>query len=176
MSAYSLINACKIEGVTSASVREIIGAHAALGRKVSSSSIIQLSLESPIKSAPRSPGEYLTRVLAKLSMNAELCQGLRLEGVPQTPYFNSLRETAAELLRRVKKAEMTGKRPCALAASAVYSAELVLSSAGSRRKRLTQRDLAEGGDTAEYTIREQVAEIFLPAVEEVTREMRTLSP
>ena len=164
LSAYSLINACKVEGVTSASVSEIIEAHAALGRKVSSSSIIQLSLESPFKSAPRGPEDYIVRVLARLSRNGKVCQELKRKGIAQTPYFNSLRETAAELLLGVKKAEMTGKRPCALAASAVYSAELVLASRESRGRLLTQRDLAQCGDAAEYTIRAQVAEIFMPVV------------
>ena len=167
VSAYALISACKVEGVNSASVREIIGAHVALGRRVSSSSIIQLSLESPVRTFARRPQEYLSRVMARLSLSRELSEKLRSERVSETVFFHLLRETALEILRCTSAVEMTGKRPCALAASAVYSAELVLSRCESRKKRLTQRELAECGDTAEYTIREQCARIFAPSVEKV---------
>jgi len=165
VSAYSLVAACKIEGATSANVREIVAAHQALGRNVSSSSIIQLMLESPFKTKPRSPEDYLGRILAKLSMNQGLCAKLREERTPLTSYLGSLRETASELLRSVKKVDLIGKRPCALAASAVYSAEIVLSARGSRKRRITQKTAAECSDAAEYTIREQCATLFMPAAE-----------
>ena len=177
VSAYSLIAACKIEGVTSVSVREVIGAHVSLGRKVSSSSVIQLALESPVKTFARRPEEYLTHVLARLSLNWRLCESLRVEGVSQTCFFNSLRETAREILRLADEGTMAGRRPCALAASAIYSAEMANAICESRRKRVTQRDLAECGDAAEYTIREQCARIFTPAVQMLlTRRSRTLLP
>ena len=175
VSAYALISACKVEGVNSASVREIIGAHVALGRMVSSSSIIQLALESPVRTFARPPQEYLSRVMARLSLIRELSEKLRSERVSETVFFHLLRETALEILRCTSAVEMTGKRPCALAASAVYSAELVLSRCESRKKRLTQRELAECGDTAEYTIREQCARIFADSVEKVATR-RTQSP
>lgn len=177
VSAYSLISACKLEGVTAVSVMEIIGAHAALGRRVTSSSIIQLTLESPIRTFARSPEEYLARVLARLSMNRNLSASLVDEGVSQTGFFNSLREMAREVLKSVDAEAKAGRRPGALAASAVYSAEMVLSTCESRRRRITQRDLAECGDTAEYTIREQCARIFMPAVETLVAQRRqTLQP
>ncbi len=177
VSAYSLISACKVEGVTAVSIVEIMGAHAALGRRVTLSSIIQLTLESPIKTFARTPEEYLSRVLARLSMNRGLNELLVKEGVSQARYFNSLRETAMEVLRFVDEEARAGRRPGALAASAVYSAEMVLSLAESRRRRITQRDLAECGDTAEYTIREQCARIFMPFVERlVARRQQTLPP
>lgn len=177
VSAYSLIAACKVEGATSVSVMEIIGAHAALGRRVTSSSIIQLTLESPIKTFARCPEDYLSRVLARLSMNRGLKDDLASEGVSQTIFFNSLRETAREVLTLVDEEARAGRRPGALAASAIYSAEMVLSFCESRRRRITQRDLAECGDTAEYTIREQCARIFMPAVERlVVRRMQSLPP
>jgi len=175
VSAYSLIVACKIEGVTSANVRDIVTAHRALGRNVSSSSIIQQMLESPFKTSPRSPEDYLGRVIAKLSMSQNLSLKLREERVSPVSYLNSLRETAAELLLAVRKSDMTGKRPCALAASAVYSAEAVLSIAGSRRRRLTQKEVAECSDAAEYTIREQCASLFMPLLEQVVAR-RSRSP
>jgi len=164
LSAFSLVTACKVEGVTSVSVREIISAHVALGRRVNSSSFIQLALESPIKILPRRPEDYISRVLARLSWDQRLSERLRSERAQQTNYFKELRETAKELLSEVKPEELSGRRPCALAAAAIYSAEVALASKESRMKRLTQRLLAECGDSAEYTIREQCAGIFSPAV------------
>ena len=169
VSAYALISACKLERVTSVSVREIVEAHAALGRQVTSSSIIKLTLESPIKTYARSAEEYLTRVVARLTMNRKLQEQLATDGVRQTEYANSLRDTASELLRSVSQESRAGRRPCALAGSAVYSAEAVMSRVESRKRRLTQRELAECCDTAEYTVREQCASIFALAAEELVR-------
>jgi transcription initiation factor TFIIIB Brf1 subunit/transcription initiation factor TFIIB len=169
VSAYALIAACKLEFVTSVSVREIVEAHVALGRQVSSSSIIKLTLDSPIKTYARRPEDYLTRIVARLNMNRKLLEQLAKDGVRQTEYANCLRETASELLESISQDSRAGRRPCALAGSAVYSAELVISRVESRKRRLTQRELAECGDTAEYTVREQCANVFAPAVEELVR-------
>jgi transcription initiation factor TFIIIB Brf1 subunit/transcription initiation factor TFIIB len=175
LSAFSLAAACRVEGVTSVSVREIISAHAALGRRVNSSSYIQLALESPIKILPRRSEDYISRVLARLSWNRQLSERLRSEGAPQAGYFKALRETAKDVISQVKPDELEGRRPCALAAAAIYSAEVVLSSRDSRGKRLTQRIVAECGDAAEYTIREQCASIFAPAVATlIARKQRPL--
>jgi transcription initiation factor TFIIIB Brf1 subunit/transcription initiation factor TFIIB len=177
VSAYSLIAACKIEGITSVNVREVIEAHAVLGKRVSASSIIQLTLESPIRTYARRPEEYLSRVLAHLSSNMRLMETLSSEGVPKAVYFNSLREIAIEILSTVDEGKAAGRRPCALAASAVYSAEMVKSVVESRRKRFSQREIAECGDTAEYTIREQCAEVFTPAAKVmVSQRMPMLLP
>jgi transcription initiation factor TFIIIB Brf1 subunit/transcription initiation factor TFIIB len=151
------------------SVREIIRAHSDLGKRVSASSFIQLSLESPIRTVARTPTDYLSRVLARLSTSDEFQRKVGCDGVSQTGYSNSLRETAKELLKGVGAEETAGRRPCTLAASAVYSAETVLAQKEHRKKRLTQRLIAECGDAAEYTIREQCARIFVPAVERNTR-------
>jgi len=175
LSAFSLVTACRVMGVTSVSVREIISAHAALGRRVNSSSFIQLALESPIRILPRRPEDYISRVLARLSWNQRLSDKLRSEGASQTIYFNALRETAKELLSEARPEELSGRRPCALAAAAIYSSEVALANKESRGRRLTQRLLAECGDAAEYTIREQCASIFTPAATSfMTRNRRTL--
>jgi len=175
LSAFSLVTACRLEGVTSVSVREIISAHAALGRRVNTSSFIQLALESPIKIVPRRPEDYISRVLARMSSNRRLAEKLRSEGASQTSYFNALRETAKELLSAARPDELSGRRPCTLAAAAVYSAEIELASRESRGKRLTQKLLAECGDAAEYTIREQCACIFTPiATSFIARKQRVL--
>jgi transcription initiation factor TFIIIB Brf1 subunit/transcription initiation factor TFIIB len=173
VSAYSLIAACKIEGITSASVREVITAHADLGRCIRSSSVIQLALESPIRTTPRSPEEYLTRILARLSKNNSLCARLKLNGVSQTVFFKQLRENASKILREIDDDARAGRRPCGLAASSVYSAEMLLAVTEGRRRRITQREVASCGDAAEYTIRGQCAQIFKPAVERLLAEKKS---
>jgi len=167
VSAYSLIAACKVSGATSTSVREVIGAHAAMGRKVTSSSIIQLMLSSPVRTYARAPEEYLGKVLAQLSMNPHLEERASAARVHLAEYLQRLRDTAIEVLGMLGEEARAGRRPGALAASAVYSAETVLSRCQGRRRWVTQRELAECGETAEYTIREQCAGLFLGAVEAV---------
>ena len=176
VSAYSVIVACKVESVTSVSVREIVDAHTALGRRVRVSSIIQLSLMSSIKTVPRRPEEYVSKILAKLSLNERMSQTLVREGIPKTVFLNSLRSTALEVLARLDGSITAGRRPCALAASAVYAAEVLLSRRELRKRWITQRDLAECGDSAEYTIRGQVSEIFMPAVERLVLHTQSLPP
>jgi transcription initiation factor TFIIIB Brf1 subunit/transcription initiation factor TFIIB len=174
VSAYSLIVACKVEAVASVSVREIVDAHTALGRRVRVSSIIQLSLESPIKTVARRPEQYISKILAKLSLNQRIGQTLIREGRPQTVFLNSLRSTALEVLAEIDDGVTAGRRPCALAASAVYAAEVVLARRESRKRWITQKDLAECGDSAEYTIRGQVSEIFMPVVERIVSGRQSL--
>lgn len=167
VSAYSLVAASRVEGVMSASVREILNAHAMLGRKVTSSSIIQLALESPVRTFARRPEDYVTRVVARLTLNQGLAVRLGREGVLPTAYFNNLRALALELLGSGDRVSMEGKRPCALAAAAVYSAEVSLSLLERRRRRVTQKELACCGDTSEYTIREQCSSFFTPPLAKI---------
>lgn len=160
VSAYSLVAACRLEGVMTVSIREILGAYSMMGRGVTSSSIFRLALESPVGMYAKGPGAYVPRVLARLSQSRALSCRLSKEGVARAAYLASLRRVALDLLERCDPVAMEGKRPCALAASAVYSAEAALSVLESRKNRLTQKDLAGCGDTSEYTIREQCATIF----------------
>ncbi len=174
VSAYSLMAACKVDGVASVSVREIVRAHADQGRRVKTSSIIQVSLDSPIKTMARKPEEYIPMVLARLSMERGRSAQGGAEGIWQTSYANALRELARDVLSEVEDGAKAGRRPCALAASAVYAAEAILARRESRRRRITQRDLAECGDTAEYTIREQCSSIFMPVAERLEPQIRTI--
>jgi transcription initiation factor TFIIIB Brf1 subunit/transcription initiation factor TFIIB len=172
VSAYSLVAACKLNGVMSVSIREIIEAYGSLGRKVTSSAMIRLSLESPVRTYANGPRDYITRVLGRLSLNERLSARLSRAGVIPTTYFNQLRQVAKLLLDSTDKVAMEGKRPCALAAAAVYSAEVLASGWEGRGRRVTQRDLARCGDTSEYTVREQCAGVFRPAVKSLARGER----
>ena len=164
VSAYALIASCKAEGVTSANVRDILAAYQALGRRVKASSLIQISLNSPIKTEARGPEDYVGRVIARLSMNPKLAAGLSKDCPFPTLYFNTLRVMAKEILDSLDWNAKAGRSPCALAATAVYGAELLLAKKEKRARRITQRDVAECGDTAEYTVREQYREIFMRAM------------
>ena len=176
-SAYSLVAACKIEGVTSVSIREVLGTFADLGKRVTSSAVFRLSLESTVRTYARKPEEYLPRVVARLSMNKRLAGRLEREGVRQAAYLDSLRRLAGEVLVGCDQTALDGKRPCALAASAVYSAEAVLAARESRNLRITQRECAECGDAAEYTVREQCSSVFGPAVAKLrSQAAQTLPP
>jgi transcription initiation factor TFIIIB Brf1 subunit/transcription initiation factor TFIIB len=165
VAAYSLIASCKIEGNTSVSAREIVGAFADQGKKVKTSAIIYLSLEAPVRMSPRRAEEYLSLVLARLSGDARFARGLATAAVPSTAYINSLRTGAAKILGALREDVKAGHRPCALAATSVYTAELMMAQKESRGRRLTQGDVARCGDTAEYTVREQYREIFMPMSE-----------
>ncbi|MDV3277423.1 MAG: hypothetical protein LYZ69_03020 [Nitrososphaerales archaeon] len=168
VSAYSIITACKIEAVTTIGVREVVRAHRLLGRRVKASSLIQLSLNSPFKAHARRPEEYVPRVVARLSLCIELTKRLADEGVNKTVYFNSLRTAALEALCVLGEAERGGRSPCALAATAAYAGEALLSRREGRKMRVTQKELAECGDVAEYTVREQYGDLFRPAITQST--------
>ncbi len=166
-SAFSLISACKIEGVTSVSLRDILDAHESLGKHVKVSSLIQLQLESTVKAGPRKPQEYVARTLARLGGMDHLSLDLPNSEAGRTAYFNSLREISIQVLMSADGSLMAGRRPCALAASAVYAAEFLLAKREARSRTFTQKDVAACGDTAEYTVREQFREIFMPALSTV---------
>ncbi len=169
LSAYAIITACKIEQVTSVGVKEIVEAHRLLGRRVKMSALIELSLNSPIKVGARRPEEYVGRVIARLSSDAALATSLRACGANETVYLNKLREAALEALRMTDESARGGHSPCALAATAVYAGETLLAKRESRRRMLTQKDVADCVDVAEYTVREQFGEIFrsvLPRLEQ----------
>jgi transcription initiation factor TFIIIB Brf1 subunit/transcription initiation factor TFIIB len=167
ISAFSIITACKIHGVTNVGVREIMDAHRTLGHRVKASTIIQMSIESPIRPAARKAEEYLSRVVGRLPLNANLRACLREYGYNEVAYYHKLSETAKRILDMIDGSARGGHSPPALAASAVYAAEIALSRIGSRRKFMTQKDVASCVDIAEYTVREQYGEIFRPRADRI---------
>jgi transcription initiation factor TFIIIB Brf1 subunit/transcription initiation factor TFIIB len=169
VSAYAVISACKIEGVTSVGVKEIVEAHRLLGRRVKTSALIQLSLNSPVKVSARKPEEYLGRVLAHLSSSVQLSRELKRRGVNQTLYLSHLREAASDALASVDQSSRGGHSPCTLAATAVYAGEVTLARRESRSRFLSQKDVAECVQVAEYTVREQYGEIFRHVMQRTER-------
>ncbi|MDV3293758.1 MAG: hypothetical protein LYZ70_05760 [Nitrososphaerales archaeon] len=162
VSAYAIVTACKMLEVTSVSVREIVEAHRLLGRRVKTSAMIKLSLNSPFKTIARRPEDYVNRVVARLSSSQDAIRAIRGEGLNPPFYFQSLRKAAAVALGALEDADRGGHNPCSLAATAVYAAEVELSRQGFRGRVTTQREVAECGNVAEYTVREQYGQLFRP--------------
>jgi transcription initiation factor TFIIIB Brf1 subunit/transcription initiation factor TFIIB len=176
ISAYSVITSCKIMGVTSVGVKAVVDTHRDLGYRVKASTIIQISIDSPIRIGPRRPEDYLGAILARLP-------GIALSGGAVLPpgYLNRNHMAARVALESVDVPSRGGHNPRALAATAVYAAELALASADGRKKLLSQKDTAACADAAEYTVREQFVEIFKPRMEAISglvrsRETQTPAP
>jgi len=172
ISAFSIINACKRLGVTSAGVREVMKAHANLGYRVRASLIIQISIESPIRSRARRAEEYVPNVLVHLPGAL-----VRTGGMPAR-YSKQLYDAALLALEQVDATSRGGHNPRGLAATAVYAGEVALAQVEGRRKLFSQREAAACSEVAEYTVREQFVEIFkgrMAAVEEALRLRRPQS-
>lgn len=166
VSAFSIINACKRLGVTSAGVRDVMDAHRNLGYRVKASIIIQISIDSPVRTRPRKAEEYLGAVLARLP------RALIKSGGMPAGYTNRLHEAAKAALEQIDGPSRGGHNPRAVAATAVYAAEVALSGIEQRRKVFSQREVAECVQVAEYTVREQYVEIFKTRMVEIQQALR----
>ncbi len=167
VSAFSIINACKRLGVTSAGVREVMDAHRNLGYRVKASIIIQISIDSPVKTRPRRAEEYLGAVLARLPRVL-----IKSGGMP-VGYTNRLHEAAKMALEQIDGPSRGGHNPRAVAATAIYAAEVALSEIEQRRKVFSQREVAECIQVAEYTVREQYVEIFKSRMMEIQQVLQS---
>lgn len=167
VSAFSIINACKRLGVTSAGVKEVMEAHRNLGYRVKTSVIIQISIDSPVRNLPRRAEEYLGRVLVHLPQVL-----VRTGGIP-AGYVNRLHEAAKLILETVDGPSRGGHNPRGLAATAVYAAELALASIEGRKRTFSQREAAECAEVAEYTVREQYVEIFKSRSVQIEERLRS---
>ncbi|MGA2198429.1 MAG: hypothetical protein ABSG45_00675 [Nitrososphaerales archaeon] len=167
VSAFAIINACKRLRVTSVGVREIMEVHRNLGYRVKSSVIIQISIDSPIKTRPRRAEEYLGNVMVHLEplFGADA-------GAP-AGYLNALYEASRVALESVDGPARGGHNPRALAATAVYAGEIALAVAEDRKKMISQREISACVGVAEYTVREQFVEIFRPRMEEIGKSLRS---
>jgi len=167
VSAYAVINACKIERATSVGVREIIEAHRLLGKRVKISALIELSLNSQVRAGARKAEDYIGRVVAQLSSTGTLSSELRARGINPAAYFSRLRQAAETILATVDQPSRGGHSPCTLAATAVYAGETALAKQEYRKRRFSQRHVAACVKVAEYTVREQYGEVFRPLMERI---------
>ncbi len=154
ISAFSIITACKITGQKFVTWRNVVKAFQDGGYRVKSSTIFRIGLYSPIKMLSTPPEDYLQTLLLQFRDNS----GLRSR-FPNTEYFATLSDKANSLIRRVN-ATRGGHNPRALAAVAIYAAEIALAREGGRKKILTQKEVGEMVHMAEYTVREQYLELF----------------
>ncbi len=168
ISAFSIISACRICGVSSAGVREVVAAHRALGHNVKPSTLIRMGFDSPVKASAMRAEEHLGRVAARLS------EVLPRLGAPPG-YQYRLLHLARRALAVLDSSVRGGHSPCALAATSFYAAEVAVSESESRKRFFTQKEVAACVGVAEYTVREQFCELFRPRWDEVYGELRTLS-
>jgi transcription initiation factor TFIIIB Brf1 subunit/transcription initiation factor TFIIB len=163
ISALAILASARVGGSTTIGTREVVDAHRALGRSLKMSSLIQLSLDSEIRIQPRNPEECVGKILGRLETRLHR-RWAESQPTSLTLYLHELRTLALEILDRVPEESKAGHRPSALGATAVYAAEFVMAARRGRPRLLTQKDVAECGDTAEYTVREQYREIVSPAI------------
>jgi transcription initiation factor TFIIIB Brf1 subunit/transcription initiation factor TFIIB len=167
ISAFAIINACKRLRVTSVGVKEIMDAHRNLGYRVKASVIIQISIDSPIRTRPRRAEEYLGNVLVHLQPALSENDSLPLG------YFNLVHEAARVALESVDTPYRGGHNPRALAATAIYTGETALAMIEERKKVISQREIAACVGVAEYTVREQFVEIFRPRIDRILESLRS---
>jgi transcription initiation factor TFIIIB Brf1 subunit/transcription initiation factor TFIIB len=167
ISAFSMINACRICGISNVGVKDVIAAHKALGYKVRPATLIRMGFDSPIRASAMRAEEHLGRVAARL---AEVLP--QLGGPPGYQY--KLLYLAKRALSMLDSSVRGGHSPCALAATSFYAAELALAESESRKKLFTQREAAACVGVAEYTVREQFCELFRPRWEKICDELRPM--
>jgi transcription initiation factor TFIIIB Brf1 subunit/transcription initiation factor TFIIB len=163
VSAFAIVTACKVVGGIPVGARDVIETHRAMGKRVRMSDLIQLSLDAPSRLAPRKPRECMQKVVARLGTNERLLRRLAAAGTSKVEFFMEVRNGAARALDGVDELSKAGHNPWALAATALYVAELGLSDLDDRRPRISQRDVALAAGVAEYTVREQYKKIFKPS-------------
>jgi transcription initiation factor TFIIIB Brf1 subunit/transcription initiation factor TFIIB len=167
ISAFSIISACRICGVPSVGVKEVVAAHRALGHNVRPSTLIRMGFDSPVKASPMRAEEHLGRVAARLS------ERLAMLGAPPG-YQYRLLHLARRALATLDSSVRGGHNPCALAATSFYAAEIAISQSECRKRLFTQRDVANCVNAAEYTVREQFCELFRPRWDEIYDELRPI--
>lgn len=164
VSAFAIVTACKVVGGLPVGARDVLGTLRAMGKRVSMSDLIQLSLDAPSRTAPRRPAECMQKVLARLGTNQRLTRRLVTVGVSQVEFFREVRGGAGSALDEVDELTKSGHNPWALAATALYVSEVRLSRLDGRRPRISQKDVALAAGVAEYTVREQYRKIFRPGL------------
>ena len=164
ISAFSIISACRICGVSNAGVREIVAAHRALGHNVRPATLIKMGFDSPVKASAMRAEEHLGRVAARLS------EVLPKLGAPPG-YQYKLLHLARRALGMLDSSVRGGHNPCALAATSFYAAEMAVSESESRKRLFTQREVATCVNVAEYTVREQFCELFRPRWDGIYQEL-----
>jgi transcription initiation factor TFIIIB Brf1 subunit/transcription initiation factor TFIIB len=154
VSAFAIINSCKRLGIATVGVKEVVGMHANLGYRVKASSLIRIGIDHPVRSRPRSAEEYVSSVVVRLSRILT-----RTGGMP-VAYMARLQDVAKLVLSGLGETERGGHNPRGLAATAVYTAEVILAESEGRTRLFSQREAAGCSQVAEYTVRGQYVRMF----------------
>jgi len=163
--AFSVASACRAHGLSRVSMKDVVQLLVDMGYALSVSSILRISLINVFGSKPSEPSRYVRRVIASLSSSHSVRSRLGAFYCNTNEYFVKLAEVSLRVLERVRRARKSGHNPLALAATAVYAAEILLSRLERRPSVLTQKSVALVSGFAEYTIREQYCELFRETIE-----------
>ena len=150
ISAYSILSACRAAGLDHVSSKSVIRAHYDMGHRVTKSALLQLGTESPVSLRPADPAVLLRTVMNGLETNEGVLQRLRKKGIESGPYFRRLQQASLTVLETMRTMR-EGCNPRTIAAGSVY-----LASREVEPRAVTQREVAEIAEMAEYTIREFV--------------------
>ena len=147
ISAYSLLSACRAGGVDHVSAQSIVRAFTEMGHRVTKSSLLRLGSETGVAIKPADPNTLLRTVVSRLESDEGVKEKLKDSGQDPGQYFRRLLEAAQEVVAQVHG--LRGTNPRTEAAAAVY-----LASRKMGPKVLTQKQVAEALQVAEYTVRE----------------------
>ena len=150
ISAYSILSACRTAGLDHVSSKSVIQAHNDTGHRVTKSALLQLGTESPVPLRPADPASLLRTVMNGLETNEGVLKRLRKKGIESGPYFRRLLQASLTVLETMRTMR-EGCNPRTIAAGSVY-----LASREVEPRAVTQREVAEIAEMAEYTVREFV--------------------
>ncbi len=151
ISAYSILSACRTAGLDHIGSKGVIRAHNDMGRKVTKSALLHLGMESPVPLRPANPAALLRSVMGGLESNEDVLKRLRKRGAEPGPYFRRLLQASQTVLASLRE-KGEGRNPRTIAAVSVYLASQTVAP-----RAVTQREVAEIVDVAEYTVREFAA-------------------
>jgi hypothetical protein len=121
-----------------------------MGHGVTKAHLLRLGIESTTPLRPADPAALLRTVIAGLQVRDEVAKRLAKNNVEPGPYFRRLLQTSQTIVSAVRGLG-EGRNPRTLAAGSVY-----LASREVGPRVITQREVAETLEVAEYTVREFV--------------------
>ena len=148
ISAYALLSACRAAGLDHVSAKSILTAYADLGHRVTKSNLLRLGTESQVPFRSANPAALLQTAINGLESNPAVAERMKRQGVEPRQYFRRLLQASGALVGELRGLR-EGTSPRTIAAGSVY-----LASRGIGPRIVTQKEVAEALQVAEYTVRE----------------------
>jgi transcription initiation factor TFIIIB Brf1 subunit/transcription initiation factor TFIIB len=161
---YTLIVSCKRAKISRISIKRLFKTFKTLGYRVSLASLAKVSCISNMAIEPKPVEEYLTTVIPAIISHPMVSERLKGHYLSPVDYERKLYRATVAVLSYVDRIRRGGHNPYAVATTAVYAGEIVLSKVEGRRPLFSQRMVSECVEVAEYTVREQYSELFKEAV------------